>query len=162
MTVFARTDVVTPYAQALRIMAKNSMLWVMFLACMATSVFFSFDSRFNVVFPKEQRERVSELRATNQVSAIIADIGTTIANQELTQTSTLFQSEGWHAYEGQLDRLATAAQGSTGEIEKYFNDQIEVAQPRHQGAAGAHHHRAERPGRHRRQEDVADRRAGAP
>ncbi len=126
LTVFARTDVVVPYAQALRIMAKNSMLWVMFLACMSTSVFFSFDSRFNVVFPKEQRERVSELRATNQVSAIIADIGKTIADQELTQTSALFQSEGWHAYEGQLDRLASAAQGSTGEIEKYFNDQIEA------------------------------------
>jgi hypothetical protein len=125
LTAFARTDVIAPYAQALRIMAKNSMLWVMFLACMATSVFFSFDSRFNVVFPKEQRERVSELRATNQVSGIIADIGATIDNQQLTQTSSLFQSEGWHAYEGQLDKLAAAAQGSTGEIEKYFNDQIE-------------------------------------
>ncbi|CAN1724065.1 conserved membrane protein of unknown function [Hyphomicrobium sp. 1Nfss2.1] len=126
ITVFARTDIVAPYAQALRIMAKNSMLWVMFLACMSTSVFFSFDSRFNVVFPKDQRERVSELRATNQVSGIIADIGDTIAKQELEQTSTLFQSEGWHAYEGQLDRLASAAQSSTGEIEKYFNDQIEL------------------------------------
>ena len=126
VTVFARTDVVAPYAQALRIMAKNSMLWVMFLACMATSVFFSFDSRFNVVFPKEQRERVSELRATNQVSAIIADIGATIASEEQTQTAALFQSEGWHAYESQLDRLASAAQSSTGEIERYFNDQIEV------------------------------------
>ena len=82
LTVFARTDVVAPYAQALRIMAKNSMLWVMFLACMSTSVFFSFDSRFNVVFPKEQRERVAELRATNQVSAIIADIGATISTQQ--------------------------------------------------------------------------------
>ena len=62
LTVFARTDVISPYAQALRIMAKNSMLWVMFLASMSTSVFFSFDSRFNVVFPQEQRQRVSELR----------------------------------------------------------------------------------------------------
>ena len=126
LTAFARTDVVSPYAQALRIMAKNSMLWVMFLACMSTSVFFSFDSRFNVVFPKEQRERVAELRATNQVSGIIADIGNTIASQELEQTSSLFQSEGWHAYESQLDRLASAAQDSTGAIEKYFNDQIEA------------------------------------
>lgn len=126
LTVFARTDVVAPYAQALRIMVKNSMLWVMFLACMSTSVFFSFDSRFNVVFPKDQRERVAELRATNQVTGIIADIGNTIANQELQQTTALFQSEGWHAYEAQLDRLAAAAQGSTGEIEKYFNDQLEA------------------------------------
>ncbi|MFA5898953.1 MAG: hypothetical protein WC829_07550, partial [Hyphomicrobium sp.] len=126
LTVFARADVVAPYSQALRIMAKNSMLWVMFLACMSTSVFFSFDSRFNVVFPKEQRERVAELRATNQVSGIISDIGNTIANQQLQQTAALFQSEGWHAYEAQLDRLASAAQGSTGEIEKYFNDQLET------------------------------------
>jgi hypothetical protein len=98
----------------------------MFLACMATSVFFSFDSRFNVVFPKEQRERVSELRATNQVSGIVADIGNTISTQQLEQTDQLFRSEGWHTYEAQLDKLAGAAQGSTGEIEKYFNDQIEL------------------------------------
>ena len=126
LTVFARSDVVAPYSQALRIIAKNSMLWVMFLACMSTSVFFSFDSRFNVVFPKEQRERVSQLRAQNQVTGIIADIGDTITTQQLEQTEELFKSEGWHAYEGQLDKLANAAQGSTGEIEKYFNDQIEA------------------------------------
>ena len=41
------------------------------------------------------------------------------------QTESLFKSEGWHTYDSQLDKLATAAQGSTGEIEKYFNDQIE-------------------------------------
>lgn len=126
LTVFARSDVVAPYAQALRIIAKNSMLWVMFLACMSTSVFFSFDSRFNVVFPKEQRERVSQLRAQNQVTGIIADIGDTITTQQLEQTESLFKSEGWRAYDSQLDKLATAAQGSTGEIEKYFNDQIEA------------------------------------
>jgi hypothetical protein len=125
LTVFARSDVVAPYAQALRIIAKNSMLWVMFLACMSTSVFFSFDSRFNVVFPKEQRERVSQLRAQNQVTGIIADIGDTITTQQLDQTEALFKSAGWLAYDKQLDKLATAAQGSTGEIEKYFNDQIE-------------------------------------
>jgi hypothetical protein len=125
LTVFARSDVVAPYAQALRIIAKNSMLWVMFLACMSTSVFFSFDSRFNAVFPKDQRERVAQLRAENQVTGIVADIGETITAQQLVQTESLFKSEGWHTYDRQLDKLATAAQGSTGEIEKYFNDQIE-------------------------------------
>ena len=125
LTFFARSDVVAPYAQAPRVIAKNSMLWVMFLACMSTSVFFSFDSRFNVVFPKEQRERVSEVRAQNQVAGIIADIGDTITTQQLEQTETLFKSAGWLAYDKQLDKLATAAQGSTGEVEKYFDDQIE-------------------------------------
>jgi hypothetical protein len=126
LTVFARSDVVAPYAQALRIIVKNSMLWVMFLACMSTSVFFSFDSRFNAVFPKDQRERVAQVRAQNQVTGIVADIGDTITAQQLVQTETLFKSEGWRAYDSQLDKLATAAQGSTGEIEKYFNDQIEL------------------------------------
>ncbi|HEY7670436.1 MAG TPA: hypothetical protein VH852_07360, partial [Hyphomicrobium sp.] len=126
IAVFARSDVIAPYAQALRIMAKNSILWVMFLACMSTSVFFSFDSRFNVVFPKEQRERVSQLRAENQVSGIVADIGANITSQQLEQTELLFQSEGWHAYDANLDKLAKAAQGSTEEIEKYFNEQLEA------------------------------------
>ena len=125
LTVFARSDVVAPYAQAPRVIAKNSMLWVMFLACMSTSVFFSFDSRFNVVFPKEQRERVSQVRAQNQVTGIIADIGDTITTQQHEQTETLFKSAGWLAYDKQLDKLATAAQASTGEVEKYFDDQIE-------------------------------------
>jgi hypothetical protein len=126
IVLFARTDVVTPYAQALRIIAKNSMLWVMFLACMSTSVFFSFDSRFNAVFPKEQRERVSELRAQNQVSGIVSDIGATMADQQIVETKQLFESDGWHAYDANLDKLAAIAQGSTAEIERYFNDQIEA------------------------------------
>jgi hypothetical protein len=126
VAAFARTDIVAPYTQALRIIAKNSMLWVMFLACMATSVFFSFDSRFNVVFPAEQRERVSQLRAQNQVSGIIADIDHTITSQQVEETRSLFDSQGWHAYESNLDKLAAAAQGSTGEIETYFNNQIET------------------------------------
>src|SRR5690606_25947950 len=84
-----------------------------------------FDSRFNVVFPKEQRERVSELRAQNQVSGIIADISATMASQKVVETTQLFESAGWHAYAGNLDKLAAAAQGSAPEIERYFNDQIE-------------------------------------
>ena len=59
----------------MRIVAKNGMLWVMFLACMATSVFFSFDSRFNVIFPKDQRERAAEIRTKNQVAGVVATRG---------------------------------------------------------------------------------------
>ncbi|HRN85022.1 MAG TPA: hypothetical protein PK857_09395, partial [Hyphomicrobium sp.] len=47
--IFSKSDVVRPYTQGVRIVAKNAMLWVMFLVCMSTSVFFSFDSRFNVI-----------------------------------------------------------------------------------------------------------------
>ena len=40
--------------QSLRIMVRSAVLWVMFLACMATSVFFSFDSLFSTIFPAER------------------------------------------------------------------------------------------------------------
>lgn len=122
---FWGSDVVSPYTQALRVIAKNSMLWVMLLACMSMSVFFSFDSRFNAVFPQAERERVAELRATSQVTALLADISGSIGQQQAEQSEKLFASEGWHAYEQQMTRMSAAGQGAQGEIEKYFNQQIE-------------------------------------
>lgn len=127
-TLFARFsggDVVKPYTQAVRVVAKNSMLWVMLFACMSMSVFFSFDSRFNAVFPKEERERVAELRATSQVTALLADINASILQQQVAQSEQLFTSTGWNAYETELNELTLAAQGAQGEIERYFNQQIE-------------------------------------
>jgi hypothetical protein len=123
--LFSKSDVIQPYAQGLRIVAKNSMLWVMFLACMATSVFFSFDSRFNVIFPKDQRERAAEIRTKNQVAGVVADIGETISSRRLTEAEKLFQSEGWAAYERQLANLSRASEGAEQEIEAHFTRQME-------------------------------------
>lgn len=123
--VFARSEVVAPYAQALRVIAKNAMLWVMFIVCMSTSVFFSFDSRFNVVFPQEERKRVADLRAQNQVTGILADIEGTITARRLEQAQTLFASPGWAEYDAQLEHLAIVAQGAQGEIERFFIDEME-------------------------------------
>ena len=123
--MFSKSDVIQPYAQGLRIVAKNSMLWVMFLACMATSVFFSFDSRFNVIFPKDQRERAAEIRTKNQVAGVVADIGETISTRRITEAEKLFQSEGWAAYEGQLANLSRASEGAEQEIEAHFTRQME-------------------------------------
>jgi predicted nucleic acid-binding Zn-ribbon protein len=122
---FSGGDVVKPYTQAVRVIAKNSMLWVMLFACMGMSVFFSFDSRFNVVFPQSERERVAEVRATSQVTALLADINASILSQQVEQSERLFASTGWAAYEDQLNKLTVAAQGAQGEIERYFNQQIE-------------------------------------
>jgi hypothetical protein len=125
LTVFSGSDVVAPYTQALRIIARNGMLWVMFLACMSTSVFFSFDSRFNVVFPQEERKRVADLRAQNQVIGILADIEATMTNRRLEQSKQLFESDGWRAYEPHLVNLANASQSSQRDIERYFVQQME-------------------------------------
>ncbi len=126
LMVFNKSDVIQPYAQGLRIIAKNAMLWVMFLACMATSVFFSFDSRFNVIFPKDQRERAAEIRTKNQVAGVVADIGETISSRRLTEAERLFQSDGWQAYETQLANLSKASEGAEREIEAHFVRQMEA------------------------------------
>ena len=118
-------DLSLPSVQSGRIIVKNAVLGVMFLACMATSVFFSFDSLFTAIFPKDERVRAAQLRAQNQVAGMIADIGTTIERRRLTELDHLFRSKGWTEYDGQLTRLSRESQDAQAAIEKYFNDQLE-------------------------------------
>jgi hypothetical protein len=125
VALYAASDLVKPYLQSLRIVIKNSVLWVMFLACMATSVFFSFDSLFTSIFPQSERMRAAELRAQNQVSGLVADIDARITSVRLQEQQRLFQSRGFTAYDAELDRLADASRAAASEIERYFNDRIE-------------------------------------
>ncbi len=126
VVVYATSDIIKPYLQGSRVILKNAVLWVMFLACMTTSVFFSFNSLFSAIFPQSERVRAAELRAQNQVAGIVADIGQTIDRQSAHEAEALFASPGWQAYDEHLSKLAKAAQGAQGEIERYFNDQVEA------------------------------------
>lgn len=125
IVLYSASDVVKPYLQSTRVIAKNVVLWVMFLACMASSVFFSFDSRFNAIFPKEERVRAAELRAQNQVGGIISDIGTMIETRRSEAADSLFKSEGWLAYNQELDKLAQASRGAEKLVEAYYVEQME-------------------------------------
>jgi hypothetical protein len=118
-------DISTPYVQSLRLIVKNAVLWVMFLASMSASVFFSFDSHFNAIFPAEQRKRAAEIRTTNQIGGLVSDIGAVTQKRQIEEAERLFDTEGWKAYDKQLASLAQAAQGAQGEIEKYFVQQME-------------------------------------
>ncbi len=120
-----QSDFGANYVQSARIMVKNGVLWVMFLACMATSVFFSFDSLFSTIFPAEERQRAAELRAQNQVAGLVADIGATITTQRAEEQQALFTTKAWLEYEAQLDKLASQAQGAKDEIEKFFVKKME-------------------------------------
>ena len=122
---FLQWDLVHPYLQSSRIVLRNAVLWVMFLACMATSVFFSFDSLFSAIFPAEERERAAQLRAQNQVAGIVADIGQTISTRHNAEAQDLFSREGWLKYEAQLDELTKVSQGAQTAIEAYFVEQME-------------------------------------
>ncbi len=124
--LYAASDIVKPYIQGTRVIIRNSMLWVMFLACMATSVFFSFDSLFTSIFPQSERVRAAELRGQNQVAGIITDIEQAIGQRRGTEAESLFQSEAWTGYESQIDKIAKVAASSEGAIERYVNGQIET------------------------------------
>ncbi len=124
-SLYAASDMVKPYLQGARVIVRNSMLWVMFLACMATSVFFSFDSFFTAIFPQSERVRAAELRAQNQVAGVIADIEQTIASRQAAQAEELFTTQSWTAYEGQLANIAKVAAASEAAITEYVNAQIE-------------------------------------
>jgi hypothetical protein len=118
-------DISTPYVQSLRLIVKNAVLWVMLLAAMSASVFFSFDSHFNAIFPAEQRKRAAEIRTTSQIGGVIADVGALTQKRQIEEAERLFSTDGWGAYDRQLTALAQAAQGAQGEIEKYFVQQME-------------------------------------
>jgi hypothetical protein len=114
-----------PYVQSTKVIIKNAVLWLMFLACMATSVFFSFNSLFSAIFPQNERVRAAEIRAQNQVAGILADISGVMAERQGSQADELFKSPGWVAYDEQLSNLAAQSQGSAREIEDYFVKQME-------------------------------------
>jgi hypothetical protein len=118
-------DISTSYAQSLRLVVKNAVLWVMFLSSMAASVFFSFDSHFNAIFPAEARARAAEIRTTSQIGSTIADIGALAQRRQLEEADRLFETAGWKAYDKQLAHLSRLAQESQGEIERYFVAQME-------------------------------------
>lgn len=124
-TLYAASDVVKPYIQGTRIILRNAVLWIMLLGCMATSIFFSFDSLFTSIFPQAERARAAEIRGQNQVSGILADIEQTIASRRAKLAEELFTTDAWNAYEGNLDAMAQAAARSEGAIERYVNEQIE-------------------------------------
>jgi hypothetical protein len=121
-------DVARPYVQGVRLIAKNAVLWVMLLACMSASVFFSFDSHFNAIFPTQQRQRAAEIRTLNQIAAILADIGERAQKVLAAESGRLFESEGWKAYDARLAALAEIARAAQTEIAAVLLAKLEAEQ----------------------------------
>ena len=121
-------DIAQSYMQSVRLIARNAVLWVMLLASMGASVFFSFDSHFNGIFPAEARARAAEIRTLNQVAGVVADIGERARKVQVAETERLFEIDGWNAYEVQLAKLVLAARASQAEIEAYVARDVEERQ----------------------------------
>ena len=130
LVVYASSDLVRPYLQSSRVIVRNAVLWVMFLACMGTSVFFSFDSLFSTIFPQEERKRAAEIRAINQISSVVADIGTLAAKRQIEEAKALFESESWANYETELDKVQELARRAPDEIRKQLTIELEAQRSR--------------------------------
>ena len=124
----AGSDIVSDYLQAMRVMVRSAVLWVMFLACMATSVFFSFDSLFSTIFPKEERVRAAELRAQNRVAGVVNDIGGLAALRRIEERDRLFEADGWKQYDRTLDRLVFEARQAPDAIRGFFENKMRERQ----------------------------------
>ncbi len=118
------SDIVANYLQAVRVIARSAVLWVMFLACMATSVFFSFDSLFSTIFPQSERVRAADLRAQNQVAGVITDIGALAARRRLEERDLLFETDGWQRYDDMLEQLVVIAQQAPQALRAYFEKKM--------------------------------------
>ncbi len=122
--LLTQQDVIGPYLKGSTVILRNMVLWVMFLACMATSVFFSFDSLFSVIFPKDERKRAADIRAITQVSAVVADIGTLISSRRIEQAEVLFQSKGWKGYEAELEKVAALGRKAPDKVREQMEQEL--------------------------------------
>lgn len=125
-----KSDVGAGYVQSARLIIKNGVLWVMFLACMATSVFFSFDSLFSTIFPAEERKRAAEIRSVNQVAAVVSDIGVLAAKRRVEEAKALFGAPAWTDYEAELDKAAQIAKQAPDKIREQMTRELEAQQGR--------------------------------
>ena len=119
----ARSDLVAPISTR-RAIIPTAVLWVMFLACMATSVFFSFDSRFSPSSRRPARARRAAARPEpgqrhrrrhrrHHHAAAAQGNREPVRERRLAQPTTT-----------SCDNSRPPAQADR-EIEKYFHDQIE-------------------------------------
>ncbi|MGI9479300.1 MAG: hypothetical protein ACR2PI_21540 [Hyphomicrobiaceae bacterium] len=128
LIVNAGSDVLADYTQSLRVMIRSAVLWVMFLACMATSVFFSFDSLFSTIFPASERQRAADLRAQNQVAGIVNDVGSLAATRRLSEQEAFFANEAWTRYSANLDELTTVTVGAEDKLQAFMEQKLRERQ----------------------------------
>jgi hypothetical protein len=128
LIVNAGSDVLADYTQSLRVMIRSAVLWFMFLACMVTSVFFSFDSLFSTIFPASERQRAAELRAQNQVAGIVNDIGGLAASRRLSEQEALFSHQSWSQYAANLDHLSKVARTAEDQLQAFMERKMRERQ----------------------------------
>lgn len=91
--------------RSLRLIGKHAGLWLMFVACMGVSVFFSFDSLFSTIFPDDERRRAADIRTRSSVARIVQDIERASRIDQQAAQRALLSTPEWTAYAGALAGL---------------------------------------------------------
>lgn len=112
----------TSFRTAVHFATRNFIVMSMFLACMATSVFFSFDSLFAIVFPQAERARAAELRALSRAGELVSEITATQEKQRFSERSTLLAGSDWRAYAANLELVSNAMRSGAEAIARAAND----------------------------------------
>jgi len=124
LLIGAGRDVFDGYVRSSRVIVRNAVLWVMFLTCMAASVFFSFDSLFTTIFPENERSRAADIRARSEVTSFVDDIVDLTARRRLEQRTALLNSSEWLGFARMLDELASEIQSAPEAIDRYLQKRM--------------------------------------
>ena len=120
LLVIAGRTIIYNYLLSIRVVAQNAVLWIMFLACMTTSVFFSFDSLFSTIFSETERQRAADLRTRSEVASIMNDVVDVTARRQLERRTALLSSSEWSAYSRILHQLETELQAAPELVNQFL------------------------------------------
>ncbi|MBU1210058.1 MAG: hypothetical protein KJ587_02150 [Alphaproteobacteria bacterium] len=112
----------------IRVAAQNAMLWVMLFACMAASVFFSFDSLFSTIFPQDERARASDIRTRGQIAELVNDVGAAAQNRRSEKLNEFSAGAKWGNYVKHLDGLSAQSARIPEALESRAGDRLRQAQ----------------------------------
>ena len=108
-TLITHRDIGEVYMASGRTILRNLPLWVMFLMCMAASVFFSFDSLFTRIFPPTERARASDIRAQRDLAAVLAETRQLVAKSEADVVDAVFASDSWARHSASAQEFLASA-----------------------------------------------------
>lgn len=128
LLTYAARDIVYGYLRALRIVAKHFVLWIMFLACMATSVFFSFDSLFSTIFSDEERARTADVRIRSETAAFISELADLTSRRQVEQRAALLDGDAWRDFAASLDELSAAAKAGPAAVDERLRQDLLTSQ----------------------------------
>lgn len=121
-------DILNEYLNSFRVIIRNAVLWVIFLVCMTTSVFFSFDSLFSTIFSDAERRRAADLRTQSTVASLVSDLGALTVRRQLEQKAAFLRSGEWRTYAHTLDALTGELKTVPDAIDRYLRSGQQVEQ----------------------------------